>query len=195
MAEAYTTKGLPPPPTVSVKTITMGGLLVDVYGLEELPAPTVPTTCLWLLHPRTRTRARMADIASRVIHAYNASGKQTGRGLVALAFDMPNHGSRLVSDEANTAWAQGNSLHAVDMVAGVKGGRSDMSNLMDVVGGYISHEVDEHVVLGWSLGGHAVWQAWLAEPRIHAAVAVVGCPDFIGTLNTRSPRVLLYCAD
>lgn len=131
----------------------------------------------------------MSDIASRTVHAYNEHLKQQTqdqaqtRGLIALAFDMPNHGTRLVSDQANLAWDQGNETHAIDMLGMVKGGRADMSGLMDVVSGYVGREVDGHVVLGWSLGGHAAWQAWIGEPRIDAAVAVVGCPDFMGKLT------------
>lgn len=181
----YVTRGLPPPPEVSKKTIPMAGLLVDVYGLDELPSPSAPITCLWLLHPRLRTRARMSDIASRTVHAYNEHVKQhplpaPGRGFLALAFDMPNHGTRLVSDEANHAWDKGNENHAIDMLGMVKGGRADMSGLIDVVGGYLRREVTGHLVLGWSLGGHSAWEAWAGEERIDAAVAVVGCPDFMG---------------
>ncbi|GJN67898.1 hypothetical protein PLICBS_001940 [Purpureocillium lilacinum] len=158
MADTYSTKGLPPAPAVSMKTIPMAGLLVDVYGLDELPADmSAPVTCLWLLHPRTRTRARMADIAKRAVHAWNssqqrlqqqqsqqqdaasgpgngASNTTTARGLIALAFDMPNHGSRLVSEAANAAWAGGNAQHAVDMAGVVRGGAADVSALMDLVG-------------------------------------------------------------
>lgn len=127
----------------------------------------------------------MSDIASRTVHAYNEHVKQhplpgPGRGLLALAFDMPNHGTRLVSDEANHAWDKGNENHAIDMLGMVKGGRADMSGLIDVVGGYLRREVDGHLVLGWSLGGHSAWEAWAGEERIDAAVAVVGCPDFMG---------------
>jgi hypothetical protein len=52
---------------------------------------------------------------------------------------------------------------------------------MDVVGGYLgrSGKVDGHVCLGWSLGGHAAWEAWLGEGRLDAVVSVVGCPDFM----------------
>jgi len=122
MAETYATKGLPEPPSISVKTIPMAGLLVDVYGLEELPA-NVPVSCLWLLHPRTRTRARMHDIAKRTISAYMShAGENPKRGLIALTFDMPNHGTRLVSEEANHAWDKGNATHAIDMFGMVKGG-------------------------------------------------------------------------
>lgn len=177
----YVTDGLPPPPEVSMATIPMAGLLVDVYGLNELPpSPSAPTTCLWLLHPRTRTRTRMRDIASRVLHAYHQTPSASRRGLIALTFDMPNHGSRLVSEKANGAWRAGNEAHAIDMLSMVKGGRADMSGLIDVVGGYVGRRVDGHVCLGWSLGGHAVWEAWIGESRIDAAVVIVGCPDMMG---------------
>lgn len=185
MAETYTTKGLPEPPSISVKTIPMAGLLVDVYGLEELPA-NVPVSCLWLLHPRTRTRARMHDIAKRTISAYMShAGENPKRGLIALTFDMPNHGTRLVSEEANHAWDKGNATHAIDMFGMVKGGVSDMRNLMDLVSGYLGCEVDAHVCLGWSLGGHSAWQAFFGEKRIDAAVVIIGCPDFQGKLVMR----------
>lgn len=182
MAEQYTTKGLPPPPEVSKTTIPMAGLLVDVYGLDELPPAPAPVTCLWLLHPRTRTRARMHDIASRAVHAWHtrAGDAAQKRGLVALAFDMPNHGTRMVSESANEAWDKGNEKHALDMVGMVKGGKSDMAALMDVVAGYLGRAVGAHVCLGWSLGGHSAWEAWIGEERIDAAVAIVGCPDMMG---------------
>lgn len=173
----YTTKGLPPPPDVSLTTMPMAGLLVDVYGLEELPASPAPVTCLWLLHPRTRTRASMNDVAKRAIHSWSQKGQ--ARGLVALAFDMPNHGTRMVSAKANLAWdeGEGNENHGIDMFGLVKGGMRTMSGLMDQVGSYLGREADAHVCLGWSLGGHAVWQAWFGEERIDAGVAIVGCPD------------------
>jgi hypothetical protein len=179
----YATKGLPPPPDVSVTTKPMSGLLVDVYGLEELPASPAPVTCLWLLHPRTRNRAHMNDIARRAVHSWNQKLNQNQnqpRGLVALVFDMPNHGTRTVSEVANKAWDEGNEQHAIDMFGLVKAGAGDMSGLMDQVGGYLGREVDAHVCLGWSLGGHSAWQAWFGEERIDAAVAIVGCPDLAG---------------
>ncbi|KAK1255419.1 hypothetical protein MKX08_009414 [Trichoderma sp. CBMAI-0020] len=188
----YTTKGLPPPPDVSVTTMPMAGLLVDVYGLQELPA-SAPTTCLWLLHPRTRTRAVMNDIARRAVHSWNQKGQ--ARGLVALAFDMPNHGTRMVSATANLAWdeGEGNGNHAIDMFGLVKGGMRTMSGLMDQVGSYLGREVDAHVCLGWSLGGHAVWQAWFGEERIDAGVAIVGCPDLTNMMATRAELSKLSC--
>lgn len=179
----YTTRGMPPAPEISKTTVPMAGLLVDIYGLEELPpALTSPVSCLWLLHPRTRTRARMEDIAKRTLAAWHSHPVSAKRGLVALAFDMPNHGSRLVSEQANRAWDEddGNEQHALDMMGIIKGGKSDMAALMDLVAGYLGRDnVDGHVCLGWSLGGHSAWQAWFGEERIDAAVVVVGCPDYM----------------
>ena len=215
MADTYSTKGLPPAPAVSMKTIPMAGLLVDVYGLDELPADmSAPVTCLWLLHPRTRTRARMADIAKRAIHAWNSAQQRlqqqsqadasssgpgnsasntatpapsSARGLIALAFDMPNHGSRLVSEAANAAWAGGNAQHAVDMAGVVRGGAADVSAPMDLVGAYVGRgdgaAVDAHVALGWSLGGHVAWQSVVGEGRLDAAVVIIGCPDLLGEFS------------
>lgn len=189
--EPYATEGLPPAPAVSRKTQVMGGLVVDVFGLGELPADDeAPTTCLWLLHPRERTRHRMHDVARRAVDAWNQQNKQKQqkqqqqkrrrqRGLVALAFDLLDHGNQLVSAAANRAWADGNERHALDMAAVVARARGDMSRLMGLAGGCLGRRVDAHVALGWSLGGHAAWQAVFGEPRLDAAV-VVGCADLLG---------------
>lgn len=200
MVDTYATKGLPPPPAVSKTTLPMAGLLVDVYGLAELPSGSTagapapaPVTCLWLLHPRLRTRGRMHDIVSRTLAAWHARPGSQTRSLVALCFDMPNHGSRLVSEQANLAWDDGNASHALDMLAMVKGGCADMRGLMDLVAGYLGRDVDAHVCLGWSLGGHSAWQAWVGEERIDAAVAVVGCPDFMGLMKDRAASSELDC--
>lgn len=179
---AYATKGLPPAPEVSMRTMHMVGFLVDVYGLEELP-PSAPVTCLWLLHPRTHSRAIMNDVARRAVDAWNKSsqGKKRERGLVALVADMPNHGSRMVSEVSNQDWRHGNPTHGIDMPGMIIGGVSDTSALMDYVAGYLQRDVDAHVCLGWSLGGHMAWQAWLGEERMDAAVVIVGCPDMMRT--------------
>ncbi|PHH73941.1 hypothetical protein CDD82_5184 [Ophiocordyceps australis] len=171
----------------------MAGLLVDVYGLDRLPAASdksagVDITCLWLLHPRQRTRGTMGDIGRRAVATWTSAARQqqSTRRLLALAFDMPNHGSREVDARANRGWAQGNAAHAVDMAGMVRGACLDLGLLMDLVGGYLGTEVDGHVVLGWSLGGHAAWQAVMTERRLDAAVVVVGCPDYTALLTHRA---------
>jgi len=39
--------------------------------------------------------------------------------------------------------------------------------------------IDQHLVLGISLGGHSAWQVLFNEPRVTAAVIIIGCPDYM----------------
>src|SRR5699024_6942716 len=69
MAGRHTPGGLPAHPSISVRTFLIAGLLVDVYGLEELE-PNVPITCLWLLHPRTYNRGNMREFAYHCVGSF-----------------------------------------------------------------------------------------------------------------------------
>lgn len=200
----------PPVPTVSKTTLPIAGLQVDVYGLAELPDIATSITCLWLHHPRLRRKEDMASFADEMLSAFNASSSPSSasasasastststptsaRGLIAVAFDQRNHGSRLVDKVANEAWRQGNPTHAQDMFGMVSGTVVDTMHLLDVLEGYIfgagggpgaspagtDRQIDSHVVLGVSMGGHSAWQLLFAEPRVTAGVAVIGCPDFM----------------
>lgn len=60
----------------------------------------------------------------------------------------------------------------------------DTSLLIDHLGSYIFHgkdepQIDQHLVLGVSLGGHSSWQVILADERVTAAVVIIGCPDYL----------------
>ncbi|KAL2171000.1 hypothetical protein VTG60DRAFT_4015 [Thermothelomyces hinnuleus] len=221
------TSGLPPAPSVSRTTVQMAGLLVDVYGLAELPPAATRVSCLWLHHPRTRSKEHMADIAARCIGAWNArrqrhsendddgsggggggSGGGAGeqrqtRGLIALAYDQRNHGTRKVDERANGSWREGNPMHAVDMFGVVQGMVADQRGLLDLVEGYLfagdggKRKIDQHLALGVSLGGHSVWQLMFAEPRVTAGVVIVGCPDYMNLLSDRArlSKLSTYTAD
>ncbi len=119
-----------------------------------------------------------------------ASGLDAERGLIALAYDQRNHGSRMVNEKANGAWKEGNETHAQDMLGIISGMVADQSLLIDAIGGYLFHDgdhksIDQHLALGVSLGGHSVWQAMFAEPRLTAGVVIIGCPD---QMCKRAPR-------
>lgn len=43
-----------------------------------------------------------------------------------------------------------------------------------------------NIALGVSLGGHAVWHLLLSDPRINAAVSVIGCPDYMSLMRDRA---------
>ncbi|EAQ90727.1 hypothetical protein CHGG_02662 [Chaetomium globosum CBS 148.51] len=156
---------LPPPPPISQRTLQISGLLVDVYGLSELSPATTHVSCLWLHHPRGRRKEDMADIAARCVGAWNGDddGRKRARtrGLLALAYDQRNHGTRTVDEAANGSWREGNPMHALDMFG--------------VVQGMVA---DQRVML--------VWQLMFAEPRVTAGVVIIGCPDYISLLADRA---------
>jgi len=106
------------PPPVSAKTYHIAGILTTVYGLDELPNVT-EVACLWLLHPRLQNKEIMTPVAASVINAWNDNLRkkpsQSPKGLIAVAFDQRNHGTREVDKLANEAWRAGNPRHAPDM--------------------------------------------------------------------------------
>jgi pimeloyl-ACP methyl ester carboxylesterase len=60
----------------------------------------------------------------------------------------------------------------------------DTSLLIDHLESYIftaakAPIIDQHLVLGVSLGGHAAWQVFFNEPRVTAAIVIIGCPDYM----------------
>ena len=128
----------------------------------------------------------MAPVGASIIHDWNQRRKLSGsnKGLIAVAFDQRNHGSREVDKLANQAWIHGNPNHAQDMFSIFHGTAIDTSLLMDHLGSYIFSKqaepvIEQHFVMGISLGGHAAWQVLFHEPRVSAAVVIIGCPDYM----------------
>ncbi|KMU79802.1 hypothetical protein CISG_08082 [Coccidioides immitis RMSCC 3703] len=101
-----------------------------------------------------------------------------------------NHGTREVDKLRNEAWRQGNPNHAQDMFSIFNGTARDVSQIMDFIGSYVFPDADRHItnslVLGVSLGAHAAWHCLLHEPRIRAAVIVIGCPDYVSLMSDRA---------
>ncbi|KAK4203277.1 hypothetical protein QBC40DRAFT_346376 [Triangularia verruculosa] len=155
---------LPPSPFISLTTRPITGLQCDIYGLSELSPSIHHISILWLHHQRTHTKQSMRDIASRCISAWNsfslhqnvhnpsASSTTPRRGLIAIAYDQRNHGTRLVEETVNGSWREGNPNHAIDMFAGIRGMVVDQSLLIDVIEGMLfpkgEKRVDQHLALG-----------------------------------------------
>lgn len=105
---------------VSATEYHIAGILVTVYGVEELPN-TRDVACLWLLHPRLQKHQIMAPVAASAILDWNKkldqsqSLKSRPKGLIAVSFDQRNHGTRKVDKSGNETWKSGNSRHAQDM--------------------------------------------------------------------------------
>ena len=105
---------------VSQKQYCVAGLLVTVYGLDELRRGVENVACLWLLHPRLQDQGHMQPIAYSALNAWNrhlqsADRRQGLQGLIAVSFDQRNHGTRKIDELANQDWRSGNERHAQDM--------------------------------------------------------------------------------
>lgn len=174
------------PLPVSSKSFHIAGIHTTVYGLDEVPSDCTTISCLWLLHPRLQVSSIMAPTASSSIQAWNSRAQSAGsskKGLIAVSFDQRNHGTREVSKIGNEAWKGGNPRHAQDMFSIYHGTAMDTSLLIDHLGSYVFNEpgspqITQHLTLGISLGGHAAWQVLFHEPRVTAAVVIIGCPDY-----------------
>jgi pimeloyl-ACP methyl ester carboxylesterase len=134
----------------------------------------------------------MAPIANQVISTWNArTGGNHPKGLIAVAFDQRNHGSRKVDELHNQAWREGNDTHAQDMFSCYHGTAADTSQLINHLESYIftspnDPKITHHFALGISLGGHATWHCLLSDPRITAGVVGIGCPDYTRLLTDRA---------
>ena len=190
-----TAHSIPHPEPISSCTHHIAGILVTVFGLDELSDVT-EVAVLWLLHPRLQTQACMAPFAAYIISEWNKqrSSKKSGKrkGMIAVAFDQRNHGSRMVSAIANEAWRSGNEHHALDMFSCYVGTAQDTSLLLDYLPGYIfpapsdSRRMVQNLVLGISLGGHAAWHVLMHDSRFSTAVVTIGCPDYTRLMTDRA---------
>ncbi|KAA8645506.1 hypothetical protein EYZ11_005058 [Aspergillus tanneri] len=181
---------------VSRKSYPIAGILTTVFGLDEIPPQATDIACLWLLHPRLATQERMAGIAAAIINGWNQKiqtnpgSQEPIKGLIAVAFDQRNHGSRLVNPLGNEAWRQGNPRHAQDMFSIFQGTARDVSLLIDYLPSFVfpnaERRILDNLVLGVSLGGHAAWSCILHEPRVSAGVVIIGCPDYVSLMADRA---------
>lgn len=188
------TQDYPPVPKVSKKIFFIAGIIVNVYGLEELSSNVTEVACLWLLHPRLSKKESMEPVAAASIAAWQAKSQSTlaskQRGLIAVAFDQRNHGSRLVDKLSNEAWARKNPRHAQDMFSTFQGTAADVSQLITYLPAYLfpkdQRTIVTNMVLGISLGAHAAWHCILHDDSITTAVTIIGCADYYRLMAQRA---------
>ncbi|KAL8668036.1 MAG: hypothetical protein Q9202_000014 [Teloschistes flavicans] len=132
----------------------------------------------------------MAPLAAASLHHWNQSEENEKIGLIAVTFDQRNHGSRELDPLSNEAWRSGNERHAQDMFSTYHGTSTDTSLLITHLSSYVfsssDRQIDTNIVLGVSLGGHAAWQCLFHDPRVSAAVIVIGCPDYFSLMTDRA---------
>ncbi|KAF2458624.1 hypothetical protein BDY21DRAFT_340816 [Lineolata rhizophorae] len=137
----------------------------------------------------------MAPLAARCVLGWNERRRKgVDVGLVAVSFDMANHGSRLVDQKANLAWREGNERHAVDMWECY---HSALPLIRDVLLPSLpstlfpspsTHRLTTHHALGVSLGGHAAWHLALHLAPMRSAAILIGSPDFSALMRQRAEK-------
>lgn len=172
----------------SFKRYNIAGVLLTVYGLEELSSTRGDIACLWLLHGRGDTQDSMAFTAAALLDAWKTKRKSGERGLICVCFDQRNHGSRMIDNRANESWRGGNETHGPDMFTLFSGTAQDVSMLITHLPSYLPFTPTFHICGGVSLGGHATWQCLLNDSRIRAGIVVVGCPDYVRLMTDRAIR-------
>lgn len=97
------------------------------------------------------------------------------------------------------SWRDSNATHAPDMFSIYHGTQVDLSMIISYLPVYIFpthhslYTLTQHLVAGVSLGGHSAYLAILHEPRITAAVVVIGCPDYVRLMQHRAEKSRLEC--
>lgn len=173
---------------VSWKRYNIAGILVTVYGLEELPSNQDNVTCLWLLHGRGDTQDSMSFIAAAMIRAWNKKKQEGEKSLICVSFDQRNHGSRMIDNRANESWNGGNPTHGPDMYTLFTGTAQDVSQLISHLPAYLPFRPTGHICGGVSLGGHATWHCVLHDSRISGGFVIIGCCDYVRVMTDRAIR-------
>jgi len=181
---------------VSWRRYNIAGVLVTVYGLQEIPSDVAEVTCLWLLHGRGDTQDSMGLVAAGFLDTWTRERQAGQKHLICICFDQRNHGSRMIDNRANVSWKQGNPSHGPDMFNTYSGTAHDLSHLLTHVQNYLPVKLAEQICGGVSLGGHATWQILMSEPRVKAGLVVIGCPDYVRLMEDRAIRSkLATCMD
>ncbi|GAA5962746.1 hypothetical protein JCM3765_006189 [Sporobolomyces pararoseus] len=201
------------PQTSTPANLTVGGLPVHVYGLDQLSPTSIkkPLSVLFLLHGRfgAASDKLIGTFASTLLTPPIGFTEERKKDLIVVTFDQRNHGHRTVEREKNFGWKEGgkkraaerqekgmkeeeldNLSHAVDMMAIQTGTARDVSFLIDFLPSVL-FPGDERKIVEWycsgiSLGGHSTWLALAHEPRISLGIPIIGAPSTLTLLSDRA---------
>jgi len=181
---------LPPAtPRSSITIIAISGLEVYIYGLGELVNKSnVEIGVLYLAHGRTRSYIDTEDQAHEVLDKYRQVPREKKVELIAVAFDMRNHGKREISKGSNLAWTEGNEEHALDILSIIDGSALDFALIMSYLPAYLPQFTKFHNIMsGVSLGGHICWRIADRVPKgqIEGMIIIIGSPDVSSLLFGR----------
>lgn len=114
--------------------------------------------------------SKMENICQAVCGLNNKKTQENAkerRHIIVIAFDHPNHGTRLIHSLGNFTWKQNgheNPFHAQDMWSMFYSSSQTISGLIDIVEDYLfgpqqESRVQVWGVMGFSMGGHASFMA------------------------------------
>ncbi|KAL7421065.1 hypothetical protein Q5752_003949 [Cryptotrichosporon argae] len=180
-------------PAVSETDVSIVGLDLKVYGLDEIRGSTLPLAVVIALHGRCNSLKNMVWFAHGLLGELGARGPASARrrDVVVVTLDQRNHGARTRDRTANLAFDE-NPRHFVDMAAMVYGAGHDVSLVVDFLPAYLfpnaERAVEEWIVTGISLGGNAAWKILRDDPHINIGIPIIGLPftSFTKYLSARA---------
>lgn len=193
------------------KEFFIGSIKVYVYNASLLPAYVelfradqkpheIPINVLYLIHHRQGDYTYTEAVGEKVVTEYSKDAKVP---LIAVTFDIANHGERKVSELANNDWKEGNETHALDMISCIDLTIHDVKLIMDFLPSYLDLEAHvrpelkednvpirfHNILSGYSIGGHVVIRFASRYPELVSAINPnVGCSDLTGLLFNRLKR-------
>jgi pimeloyl-ACP methyl ester carboxylesterase len=177
--------------SISKHTIVIAGIQVYVYGLSQLAtlSSSDNLAVLFLAHPRGSSYKHSEEVAQFCLDHYyqqrsNGAESQLPH-LIAVTFDLRNHGARQIDTEYNNDWTKGNKAHGPDLATMVQGSSEDMVMVIEYLPAYIPQYFENinpgkyiNIVAGVSLGGHVSWRvAGMIPEKIYAIAPIIGSPN------------------
>ncbi|KAK9455437.1 Alpha/Beta hydrolase protein [Dipodascopsis uninucleata] len=176
-------------PKSSLTTVNIAGILVYVYGLEELTEAQKNNVVVFFhIHGRTRTYKNSEEVILQILADVRkvAGPSGTKKGFIGVTFDNRNHGARTVDEMSIATWKDGNDNHALDMMSMIDGIAVDIQTVMKYLECYLKViKPTQFIITGKSLGGHVTWNLLSSDPQVFAAISVVGCPDMSSLMAER----------
>ncbi|KAL7748837.1 hypothetical protein RI367_005750 [Sorochytrium milnesiophthora] len=186
------------PHAPACERVAVGGIQLHMYGLPKASsadAPLIPVRVMFVLHWRAGDAEKIRPMCEAI-----AALSTPATHIIAVTFDMRNHGTRLVESKANYSWREPtpdgrierNMEHAYEMYAVQYGSAKDVSFLIDVLPPFLQARglvAERWGVAGISLGAHAALIAVANEERLDVAVSIVGCADYETLMTGRYERL------
>ncbi|OZJ02745.1 hypothetical protein BZG36_04665 [Bifiguratus adelaidae] len=165
----------------------LGGLQCVVYGADAAATDrNAKVSVVFIMHGRMGSAQGLEPFCTALTKTKAPSSEY----LVLIAFDHPNHGSRLLDKKYNLTWAEGNDTHGLDMWATQYSTAADVSHLIDVVPGYLFPNFDRNPVVRWgvcgiSLGGHSTYLAMIRDARLSLAIPIIAAASYTSLITSR----------